>query len=74
MEYGFSNLWYSGWVLVMYVVELEERGFEGVPCAKKSSDKEKKRLVKDKISCSNSRDRRTMNVLHSAFCFILQLE
>lgn len=44
MEYGFLNLWYSGWVLVMYFVESEERGFEGVPCAKKVRIRKKKRL------------------------------
>lgn len=47
------NLGYSGWALVMYVVELEER-----PCAKKVWIRKKK--VRDKISCSDSRDGRTM--------------
>ena len=42
MEFSLLDIGYFGWVLVMYVVELEERGVEGVPCAKKSSDKEKK--------------------------------
>lgn len=68
------NLGYPGWALVMYVVELEERGFEGVPCAKKVWIRKKK--VRDKISCSDSRDGRTMYfiLLLFFFLFFLQLE
>lgn len=39
----FLGLGYFSWVLVVYVVELEEKGFEGESLVqKKSLDKEKK--------------------------------
>lgn len=61
----FLGLGYFAWVLVVYVVELEEKGFEGESLVQKKVWIRKKRS--DKISCSDSRDGRTIYFLLCLF-------